>query len=206
MQRIKPHFCWVKAVAEDAADADKGGSRRATAIKAEPLTSTSVFRVLPTDELPALQANDLGVGMRTATGVFRTMVGKSLGQISAQDLLPRTATAKFRALTDASLPPLEAFDLHLSIDAEPDTDTTPIRLMLGDSLPPLTFAGATFMGGWQAEPDPFGAPGGRVALYFMPIVGTRGDALDWRTTEAGRSWADGALAISLLSFTAIGDF
>lgn len=206
MQRIKHHFCWVKAVAADATDTDDRGTIRAAAApKAEPLTSTGVFRVLPTDEIPALQADDLSAGIRTATGVFKTMTDRPLAQISAKDLLPLTATAKIRSLSNASLPPLEAFDLHLATDAELNTDTTPIRLLLGESLPPLTFAGATFMGGWQAERDPFGASNGSVALHFMPIVGTRGDALDWRTTPAGKDWAEGALAISLLTFTAIGD-
>ncbi|MGQ3053241.1 MAG: hypothetical protein ACT6S0_15795 [Roseateles sp.] len=237
MQRIKHHFCWVKAVAVDAADDNVQAFRSAPtpgAMAMSPLTATATFRVLPTDALPALQPVDLagfGAHLTTATSSFRAMVGHSLQQLSATDVeklsVPMTATAVFKTLSNAQMPPLESFDLELATatlpvraltdqmfaplslqsagDAEPDTATTPIRILMGDSLPPLMFAGATFMGAWQVEADPLGSAEQGVALRFMPVIGSRGDALAWRATDAGKAWASDALAISLLSFAAIGE-
>ncbi|RYG95727.1 MAG: hypothetical protein EON57_16215, partial [Alphaproteobacteria bacterium] len=181
-------------MAIDAADTDDNAKSGAFAFSATPLTSTGTFKVLPMDDMPAIQAQDLtGLGvLRTATGVFRTLVGNPLKQLSVRDL-PATATAQFRVLNDAALPQLESFDLHLTTstvplralsdemfrsavmptsgEAELNTATGPIEILLNQSLPPLTFAGATFMGAWQAEPDPFETPEMGVALRFMPMVG-----------------------------------
>ncbi|MFG6430655.1 hypothetical protein [Roseateles sp. LYH14W] len=237
MERIKHHFCWIKAVAVDAAGFGTASARSVAlpdGVAAAPFTATGTFKVLSTEELPAISSQDLpGVGTQpmTATGTFRALVGDSLQQLSAKDLdgmvVPMTATAVFRALSDAAWPPLETFELELatatlpvraltgqmvspvtlqsSDDAEPDTATTQIKILLGESLPPLVFGGATFMGGWQFEADPASSDGKRVALRFMPIVGSRADALAWRATDPGKAWAKDALAISLLSFAAIGE-
>jgi hypothetical protein len=74
---------------------------------------------------------------------------------------------------------------------------------------PLMFAGASFMGAWQVEahsPTAANAADAGIALVWQPVLGSRDEAMAWKASPEGRLWCRNALALTLLSFSAIGQF
>lgn len=240
MQRIKHHFCWVKAApvppdAEQPVMASSTGGAAAmpptamqiglpdtpSAVSAMPATpavgaravgwpfsATGHFRTLPQMPWPPVKPEDVDLlqGLpASATGTFKAMLADAVPALSANDLLralPLSATGHFRVLSDAALPAVGAEALPMGGEGQALDAVAPLVALSGEMFaPPLMFAGATFMGAWQVENHPSAS----VALSFMPIVGSRHDALLWRDSRQGQEWAQDALAITLLSFAAIGE-
>lgn len=240
MQRIKHHYCWVKAAhvpadAEPPIQASSAGASAALAptamqiglpdvpadvstLPATPaagartagwlFSATGHFRSLLPTPWPPVQPEDvnlLHVLPASATGTFKALAATPVPALSASDLAraqPLSATGHFRVLSDAPLPAIKAEALSATGEAQVPDATAPLVALSGEMFaPPLMFAGATFMGAWQVENHPSAS----VALSFMPIVGSRQDALLWRDSPQGQEWAKEALAITLLSFAAIGE-
>ena len=65
------------------------------------------------------------------------------------------------------------------------------------------FAGATFVGSWHQERLRERDPLHSIEIY--PVVGDRGSAHRWLASPDGVQWAAGALAVTLLCFSAIGE-
>lgn len=264
MQRIKHHYCWVKAMAVPAGgdpDAEASHAQALATLSAGtiqiglPQDPTATASSLPTTSRPGASAQGMPFSATghfhaleqvpwplvspetvarmlaqpaSATGSFSALVDSPLPAVPAGSLnqmLPLSATGHFRVLSDAPVP-------AVAVDALPPGDlpppaatvmaltgkmfaaqatgqgsitsaTGPIQSIVDDPLPPMMFAGASFMGAWQVEQD-FTVPPS-VTLHFMPVVGSRQDALLWRYEGPGQEWAKGALAVSLLSFAAIGE-
>lgn len=218
MERAKYHYCWVKAAPAsgevspapgDLTDASETAGQEGVASGFEdtPLMSTAVFRALSSDALPAIGAHQLLVEPATATVPIRALPSEQQPAVDAQALAQVHASAVGRQSEVPQAKPLVGGGGSLSTGSASGsagllTDTTPIKLLVGESLPTLTLAGTTFMGAWGVENERSGG----ITLRFRPVRGSRADAMAWRNGPEGRAWAEDALAISLLSFVAVGDF
>lgn len=197
-----------------------------------PFSATGSFSALTSEAWPALGAGDVAAVAAqpaSATGTFHALVGTPIQAISSDVLIqvaPLSATGTFRVMNNRPMPAIAVGDLPAGGEP-PAAATAPFmemtgemfptmaggggsgggvgvaQAMLGGAMSPMMFAGATFMGAWQVENEPSGPTS--VGLCFMPIVGSRQDALAWRDSEPGQAWAKDALAITLLSFAAIGE-